>query len=136
MASPETDGRKRYELVARAIASVGRSADSLSVSASWTDNRGWDAGVVADGEGMSVFYGPAWATAAGVEEAVGLLKGIFEDEIVCVTALEKDVPVHQALARHDDPTASFTALDRPVVRDMPAIDHVMVRSWTGKRDQE
>ncbi|MDP3736509.1 MAG: hypothetical protein Q8R02_03910 [Hyphomonadaceae bacterium] len=85
---------------------------------------------------MTVFYGPASATAAGSEEAARLLKGIFDDEIVCVTALEKDVPVHEALARHDDPTASFTRLDRPIVRDMPAIDHVMIRSWTGKRDQE
>jgi hypothetical protein len=92
--------------------------------------------VTADDQGLSVFYGPGFATVGSPEEAVRLLNGIFADEIVCVTALEKDVPVHQALAHHDDPTASFTVLDRPVVRDMPAIDHVMVRSWTGKRDRE
>lgn len=136
MTSFEAKGRNRYDLVARAVASLRRTPDSMTVTASWADARGWDAGITADDQGLAVFYGPGFATVASLEEAVRLLNGVFADEIVCVTALEKDVPVHQALAHHDDPTASFTVLDRPVVRDMPAIDHVMVRSWTGKRDRE
>ncbi len=113
-----------------------RLSHKLAVSASWTDQRDWEAGLSADDQGLTVYCGPGSVTVDGREEAARLLKGIFADEIVCVTALEKEVPVHHALARHDDPTASFTRLDGPSMRDMPAIDHVVVRSWTGKRDQE
>lgn len=136
MTAFETNGRDRFDRVVRAVASTGRSPVSIAVSASWTDERDWDAGLSADDTGLTVFYGPAAVTVESFEEAARMLKGIFADEIVCVTALERDVPVHHALARHDDPTASFTQLDEPLVRDMPAIDHVLVRSWTGKRDRE
>ncbi len=131
------NGQNLHDLVARTIASVGRPASSMSVSASWTDARDWDAGVAADGHGLTVFYGPATKAAETPEEAAAILKAIFKDEIVCITALEKEIPIHHALARRDDPTASFTQLDRPgVSRNMPAIDHVMVRSWTGRHDQD
>jgi hypothetical protein len=92
--------------------------------------------LAADDQGLMINYGPGSMTVDSPEEAVRVLKAIFADEIVCITALEKEVPVHHALAPYDDPTASFTRLDGPSMRDMPAIDHVMVRSWTGKRDRE
>jgi hypothetical protein len=130
------NGQDLHDAVVRTIKSVGRAADSMSVSASWTDTRDWDAGVTADADGFTVHYGPATKATDTPEEAAAILKGIFADEIVCVTALEKDTPVHYALARHDDPTSSFTRLDGPGGSSMPAIDHVMIRSWSGKRDQD
>ena len=132
----ETAGRKALDVVSQVIASVGRVPDSIDMSASWADERDWTAGLTASSEEITVFYGPAIAEVESPEDAARLLKGIFRDEIVCVTALEKDMPVHHALARHDDLTASFNKLDRPSARNMPDIDHVQVRSWSGKRDQE
>lgn len=128
--------RELYELVVRAVKSTGRISHKFTVSAGWTDQRDWEAGLSADDLGLTVYYGPGSVSVDSPEEAARLLKGIFADEIVCVTALENEVPVHHALAHHDDPTASFTRLDGPSMRDMPAIDQVMVRSWTGKRDRE
>jgi hypothetical protein len=129
--------QSRHDLVARVLALTGVAPDEVEVSATWKDNRGWDAGVIANAEGISVFYGSAQTIAADPGEAARILRAIFTDEIVCVTALEDDMPVHDALARYDDPSASFTSLDRPSARgDMPAIDDVLIRSWTGARDKE
>jgi len=128
--------RDLYELVVRAVRSTGRLSHKLAVSASWTDQRDWEAGLSADDQGLTVYYGPGSIAVDSPEEAARVLQAIFADEIVCVTALEKEVPVHHALARHGDLTASFTRLDGPAMRDMPAIDSVLVRSWTGRRDRE
>jgi hypothetical protein len=136
MSAQKNGERNLYDLVVGTVTSLGRPSDSISVSASWTDSREWDAGLTADDQGITAFYGPASAAVESAQEAARILRLIFADEIVCVTALERDTPVHHALDRHDDPTASFTALDKPLARDMPAIDHVMVRSWTGKRDRD
>ena len=137
MSRKELDTQNRHDLVNRILALTGVAPDDVEVSATWTDSKGWDAGVIVNAEGISVYYGPAQTIASDPGEAASILRAIFTDEIVCVTAFEDEMPVHQALARYDDPSASFTALDRPTARgDMPAIDDVLIRSWTGARDKE
>lgn len=132
----EMNERALLEFVTRTVAATKRRPDGMAVSAFWTDSQDWEAGVHAGSAEITVYYGPASKVVDSQTEAAELLKGIFADEVVCVTALEKETPILHALARHDDPTAAFTHLDQPGAPNMPAIDHVMVRSWTGKRDRE
>jgi hypothetical protein len=137
MASPDLEWRSRFELIARAAAAVKTRPADFSISASWTDRHDWETGISAAKDGVTVFYGPASETLEDIGEAIRLLQEIFTDEIVCVTALEREIPVQHALARHTDPTASFNRLNRSAMsRDMPAIDHVTIRSWSGKHDRE
>jgi hypothetical protein len=98
------------------------------------DDTDETAGVAADADGASVFLANAACEVASAREAIALLKRIFADEIVAVTAFEKGVVVFCELARADDPSAGFNKLDPIGGFNMPHIDKVEIRSWSGEGD--
>jgi hypothetical protein len=118
--------------VARAFADapeIGVFEDGLELA--W-ERDGLAAGAGADG--AWVFLAEAACEAHSPDEAVGLLRAIFADEIVAVAAFAKGAMVYCDLARADDVSAGLNRLDRLGAGDMPVIDEVWVRSWTGARD--
>ncbi len=94
-----------------------------------------ETGVSSAPSGSTVFLGQASCDVALVAEAVTILKAIFSDEIVAMTAIDSGHFVRYFLTRTEDPTAVFNdGVYRGRGFNTPLYSRLLFRSWTGAAD--
>lgn len=92
------------------------------------------AGVIVDEAGAQVFLDQASAQVDSADRAVKVLSAIFADRIVAVCFMYRGGIQHAALTRPENPTAAFARLDTFKPGDVPPIDQMVIRSWSGALD--
>jgi len=114
----------------KALAAQFPGESQLDLSIYWQNEHG-QAGVSSAADGFSVFFNSHMQPVESLDEAAGILRGIFADEIVLATGYEKDIPVYRAFAPASDPTLGFNKLDRSHHSvDVPRIDDLTIETWS------
>jgi hypothetical protein len=102
----------------------------LDVTLHW-ENEHSHAGVTASPADVFVYLNSGQQSVESFEEAASILRQIFADEVVCVTAFADGQSVYVGLAPAAGPSAAFGRLDgRGATPDMPQIDTVMIETWS------
>jgi hypothetical protein len=100
----------------------------------WSNDHA-DVGVYTHRQGACVFFNGAEQEVATLDNARDLLRGIFEDEVVAVTAYEKGKLSYSRLAPAADPAATLpTPSSWTIVtghRYVPDIDDIVITTWNG-----
>lgn len=82
------------------------------------------------GKGAWVFFGKAWMHVGSTGEAIALLRGILEGEVVEVIGLRGGREVHRRLAPADDLGHGVNHYDRDHrIVEVPMIDRIEARRW-------
>jgi hypothetical protein len=113
------------ESVAKEVRPGGR----IDFTLSWENEHG-SAGVLFEKGVPTVFLGSGQRALESVGEVAPTLRGIFADEIVAVTAFDKDMIVFSGLASASDPSASLPRPGRSG-GGVPNIDDMMIETWSG-----
>ncbi len=104
----------------------------------WSNDHA-DVGVQTHQTGASVFFNSAEQEVSTLDDARDLLRRIFQDEVVSVTAYEKGALSYSRLAPAADPAATLPTPSAWTIvsgqRFVPDIDDLMITTWTGG-DQE
>ena len=110
---------------------------AINITLCWENDHGV-AGVYSFPHDSYVFLHNGQRNVESLAEAAVVLRGIFVDEIVAVTAYAKDQVVYSGLAPASDPSSGFTVLDgHSSSRDMPDIDYETIETWSkGLLEQE
>jgi hypothetical protein len=104
---------------------------AINITLCW-ENRHGVAGVYSFPNEAHVFLNNNQQNVESIAEAAGILRQIFADEVVAVTAYAKDQVVFSGLAPASEPSSGFHVLDgRNSTRDMPDIDQVTIETWSG-----
>jgi hypothetical protein len=100
----------------------------------WSNEHG-NAGVYTHGGGARVFLNAAEQDVAKLDDARDLLRRIFADEIVAVTAYQQGHVVYTRLAPASDPAATLPTPNAWTVvtghRYVPDIDDLVIVTWSG-----
>lgn len=123
------DAEARFRWLQKLASEFPSEGFFFNLTVGWENEHG-AAGVISDAGGMYVYLFTGQQTVGSLEEAVALLRRVFADEIVCVTAYAKESIVYNGLAEAHAPSVGFNSLDGPSMRDMPDIDIVLIESWS------
>ena len=129
------DAEARFRWLQKLASEFPSEGQFLTLTLGWENQHG-TAGVICDAGGMYVYLFTGQQTVESLSEATDLLRRIFADEIVSVTAYEKGTIVYNGLAEAGAPSVGFNGLDGPSSRDMPSIDIVLIESWSRGAHEE
>jgi hypothetical protein len=111
------------------LASDFSGGHAIHLTLTWENDHGV-AGVLSYPNETFVYLHNAQQSVESLSEAAQLLRAIFADQLVAVTAFAGDQVVYSGLAPASDPSGGFNQLDKPLVRDMPEIDFVTIENWS------
>ena len=109
-------------------------ASMKGFTVTWSNDHA-DVGVYTHQKGACVFFNGAEQEVSTLNDARDLLRRIFEDEIVAVTAYEKGDVSYTRMAPAADPAATLPTPSAWTVvtgqRFVPDIDDIVIATWSG-----
>lgn len=102
----------------------------INITLAWENEHG-SAGVHSYMNEATVYLNNAQHSVTSLDEAASILRSIFADDVVSVSAFSKGELVYCALAPASEPSRGFGILDpHGGTPNMPQIDYVMIETWS------